>query len=172
MEESYVGYIGEYFEISLFKEATDILLSLQTGSTLPQGISLNSKTNVIEGYPKEIYRQTVTFVKKNIKSGKEEIETTLIFIKEARQLSLVTTQIPDITAGEEYSYQLEYRGGIGEIEFISDTLPDGLTLSKVGHLQGKAKISGGMFPLLVTIKDQAGHEVKREFHICIQRKTE
>ncbi|WP_028043322.1 hypothetical protein [Candidatus Stoquefichus massiliensis] len=173
MEDYYIGYVGEYFEITvLSQEESDVTLSLQEESILPKGLCFDSHQKKIAGCPEEVYRQTITMHKKDEKTGQDTFDNILIIIKEARQLTLLTKEIPDITAGTDFQYHFEYKGGTGEIEFTSDTLPDGLALSKDGCLKGNVFVGGGMFPLFISVKDKQGHEVKKEYHIRVRRKDE
>jgi len=84
-------------------------------------------------------------------------------------LEIITTSLPDWTAGIPYSQQLEVLGGIGDLTWSDasgDLVGTGLNLSSTGLLSGSTAISG-LISFTAHVEDQTSDYDDRQFDFTI-----
>jgi len=83
-------------------------------------------------------------------------------------LTIETGLLPPIPIGEDVDYQLEVSGETGSPQWtlINGQLPQGMTLSNDGRLQGNPVV-GGMFDIELQVTDGAGEPVSRQFSLLV-----
>lgn len=83
-------------------------------------------------------------------------------------LTIETGLLPPFPIGEDVDYALEVSGQTGTPQWslASGSLPQGMTLSTDGRLQGNPVV-GGMFEIELEVRDGAGVPVRRKFSLLV-----
>ncbi|HSE96724.1 MAG TPA: putative Ig domain-containing protein [Blastocatellia bacterium] len=140
--------------------------TLQSGN-LPDGLTLNQSGN-ITGTPERAGASS--FVLRVTDSVGASVTTTLAIIinPAVSLLALETPGLPDGVVGQNYSQQLRATGGNAPYrwELAQGQLPDGLTLTDEGIVQGNP-VRHGDFVFTIRVSDQSGQSVSRQMDIEI-----
>ena len=84
-------------------------------------------------------------------------------------LLILTDSLPDGIVNSSYGTQLTAIGGIEPYRWrLDSTAPPGLTFSTAGFLSGRPT-TPGIYPVVVTVVDQAGAEVSAELSLTVKR---
>lgn|GEM_PF-1991254 len=124
---------------------------IEEWGNLPEGVSYSD--GVLSGTPTQIGTFKLTFTAEN-GIGADSVQR---FTLTVLGLHVTTSSLPEATPRVAYSQQLEAVGGIAPYKWrvTAGSLPAGLRLSSTGVLEGKVKpsVSGGPFPITVTVSD-------------------
>jgi hypothetical protein len=113
--------------------------SLRAGQ-LPSGLSLNAATGLISGIPTAVGTSNLTLeVADGVSASSEAFSLRIL-----APLTIATTSLPDGTAGQGYSLQLQAADAIGPVTWslAAGPLPVGLAISANGLVSGTPNISG------------------------------
>lgn len=134
--------------------ATPYSWSLVSG-TLPTGVSL-SIGGVISGIPSELGTSVFT-ARVTDSAGTQSTRVLSLKVAPANSVQITTTAVPRGTAGEAYSATLSAINGTPPYvwNLTSGTLPDGLSLTPSGLIQGLSG-SAGSSVFTVSVRDIAG----------------
>ncbi|HET9530178.1 MAG TPA: putative Ig domain-containing protein, partial [Blastocatellia bacterium] len=140
--------------------------SLQSGN-LPDGLTLN-QSGIIAGTPER--PGTSSFVLRLTDAVGANVSATLSIIinPNVTILTLETLSLADGVVGQSYSQTLRAAGGNAPYkwEVSQGQLPDGLTLSEAGVVQGSPSRQGE-FEFTIRLSDQSGQSVSRQMDIEI-----
>lgn len=77
-------------------------------------------------------------------------QTTFTIIVDGPPVVFVTTTIPNITAGVDYSFQFQATGGVAPLNYslVGGALPGGIALSASGVLSGNTVQVGSYQPII------------------------
>ena len=142
--------------------------SLEAGSSLPLGLSLNSSTAAITGTPTTAGTSTFTVRVGDNAAQSDTQALTIVVGAAAATLAITTTSFPTGAVGIFYSQSLQATGGTPPYawSFVSGSLPRGLALSASGTISGTPTKQGlSNFTVRVT----AGAQATRSFSIRINR---
>lgn len=133
---------------------------------LPWGLQLNDKGQ-ISGIPSTVQQVSVQFYASA--QDPEETDTCILNIKVYRQLAILNEKCWEAPILAFQDIVLSAEGGVEPYQWTCDSLPIGLKLEK-NIITGKPQASGGMTPVSVTVKDNAGNTAEGEFQLRITRK--
>lgn len=110
--------------------------SVESGFTLPNGLTLNSETGIISGTPTKV--GTFTFMlRAEVSSTNYDTKLfTLKVVEGSDVFTILTDSLKEGTIGKSYSVVLKAKGS-GTLTWSATDLPEGLTLD-----EEKGKISG------------------------------
>ena len=134
------GITGTSYTQALAASGTQpITWTLNTGSTLPSGLTLNGSTGVISGTP--TVAGTFTFTVKATNMAGSNTKTLSLTLNAPP--AIITKSLPGGVVGLSYSQTLTATGS-GTITWSEDagTLPSGLTLSPAGVISGTPTVVG------------------------------
>lgn len=126
--------------------AGTIVWSIESGFSLPNGLSLDKTTGIISGTPTKT--GTYTFMVRASVDSSSYFDTKLLTLRvvEGSDVFVITTsKLKDATVGKTYSVTLKAKGS-GSLTWSADELPDGLSLSSTGKISGKPTESGTYNP--------------------------
>ncbi|HBY63886.1 MAG TPA: hypothetical protein DEH78_29015 [Solibacterales bacterium] len=140
--------------------------ALVSPGVLPAGLTL-SPGGVISGTPTAAESRTFSV---RLTDGLGNVVTAGPYtITIAPPLTIVTTTIPNGTAGAQYAFQFTASGGQGGYSWslppageVTQTPPPGMTFSAGGLLSGTPPQTG-TFPMLVQVRDAANNTFTRSF---------
>ncbi len=122
--------------------AGTVTWSIESGFSLPDGLTLDGETGIISGTPTKT--GSYTFMVRATVSEKN-YDTKLLTIKviEGSDVFLITTQsLKDATVNKNYSVVLKAKGS-GTLTWTAEGLPDGLSLdASKGKISGKPTTAG------------------------------
>jgi large repetitive protein len=159
---------------SNFKDPDNDTLTY-TSTALPDGLTLNATTGVIEGIPTNaaVGSNSVT-VTANDGNGGSVSDTFIITVINANDAPTVSTPIPDTTATEDVQFNLNVKPNFNDIDagdtltFSATGLPDGLTLSTAGVISGTpTNAAVGSRTITVTADDGKGGNVSDSFVLTV-----
>ena len=126
--------------------AGTITWSVESGFSLPDGLSLDAETGIISGKPAKI--GTYTFMVRAAVSS-TNYDTKLLSLKVAEGsdvFTILTESLKDGTIGKSYNVTLKAKGS-GTLTWSATGLPDGLTLdAEKGKISGKPTTVGEYNP--------------------------
>ncbi|HQR34175.1 MAG TPA: putative Ig domain-containing protein, partial [Blastocatellia bacterium] len=124
-----------------------------TTSTLPNGITL-STAGVLAGTPTQTGVFSITVKATDSIGCMGTVNYTLTI--NCQTITVTAPATNTGTKGSAFSQSFSQTGGIGTITFsTASTLPNGITLSTAGVLDGTPTVTGG-FPITVTVTDGNG----------------
>ena len=137
-----------------------------SSGALPAGMELGASTGEIGGTPTSAGESSFTVQI----TGSDGLSSTRVFSINVEPplppLEIITTSLPDVVAGDDYSVSLEATGGDGQYGWsvVGGTLPSGLALA--GSTISGNPTGGGYFPLVVRATSR-GLSVVAEFRIRV-----
>lgn len=138
--------VGQKYYVRLECDDGDAVFSEFMGSQLSEfGLTL-TQHGEIEGTPTKAGNCHVNIVVQGVGGGEDSVSYD-ITVKEAKEVKITTTQLPQATAGTAYSAKIACEG---DAEFLiyynpgkaNDFEKTGLTLAKDGTLSGTPKTAG------------------------------
>lgn len=133
-------------------------ITFSASGNLPNGMSLNSATNTLEGTPTQsgTYDFTITATDTAALTGTRTYRLVVV----AAASIVIDTTLPAATAWETYTATIAASSGVSPYVFtqIGGSLPLGITLSTDGTLTGKAEVTGS-FVFTVEVRDANGDSV-------------
>lgn len=133
---------------------------------LPWGLQLNDKGQ-ISGIPSAVQQVSVQFYVSA--QDPEETDTCILNMKVYHQLAILNEKCWEASILAFQNIVLSAEGGVEPYQWTCDSLPIGLKLEK-NIITGKPQASGGMTPVSVTVKDNAGNTAEGKFQLRITRK--
>lgn len=139
------GTVGKKYKVKIkAKGAEPIRLDLE--GELPNGITFNRFSGMIEGTPTESCTNRLIRVRASNLGGETE-QVYYLTVKGAAP-KITTSSLPEAAFGDFYSVQLNATGS-APITWSVSGLPDGLSLTSDGMISGTPN-DGGKFSVIVT----------------------
>ncbi len=141
-----------------------------SGSSLPNGLTLNRTTGAITGTPLDVGTTTFTVYAFDSFDSESRNASVVFSITVGSSLSISTTSLPTATAGVPYSQTFAATGGIAPYTWSlgGGTLPFNLTLvSATGNLSGNI-LQQGSASFTVRVTDSRGSQAERLFTLQTQ----
>jgi hypothetical protein len=136
------------------------LWSMAAGSTLPQGLSLDSVTGVISGVPTAATATpTPTFtIKVTDATGvavSKALSIQISAVTPVTPLSIITSSLPSVNNGAAYNQTLSATGGVRPYTWssVSGSLPDGITLAGATGVLSGTPTKGGVYDFVIQVTD-------------------
>lgn len=153
-----------------------LTFTLNPSTPLPNGLTLNSATGVIDGIPTNPavldYPITVTASDGN---GGSVTDTFVITVNNSNDAPTVAIPIPNSTATEDIAFTLNTKPNFSDIDvgdaltFTATGLPDGLIISASGVISGTATNAAvGTRNVTVTANDGNGGIVSGTFVLKVE----
>lgn len=122
---------------------------------LPEGLQLDAARGRLHGTTDEAFLGTIAIWAKRADSGTSRYRRLLLQIESTgeTQPKIVRKTFAPLVAGNSCSLVLEATGGRPPYQWRAANLPVGMTLEG-NTISGVPKVSGGLFPLEVTVEDQ------------------
>ncbi|HET6152881.1 MAG TPA: putative Ig domain-containing protein [Marmoricola sp.] len=140
---------GIAYSTTLAKTGADGTWSVNTGSTLPAGLSL-STAGVLSGTPTA--GGTVNFTVKFTETASGLSDTQALSLVITPSPTISTTTLPDATQGVAYSTTLAKTGGAGTWTALN--LPAGLSINAAtGEISGTTTIDAGTYGVFPTFTE-------------------
>ena len=134
--------------------------------TLPEGLSLDSQTGEIYGWPKKSGDYLFQMAIHDSSTAMPQSLTSVFKLHVQEMLTIVSpVTIPDASYGDQWSFDLTAEGYQGSCQWqlISGELPSGITLNEsTGQLIGKIRDSGNYQPGIQVTDDQ-GNQCQKTF---------
>lgn len=139
-----------------------------TATGLPDGLQLNPESGEITGTPiqRGMFPVTLTVTDED---GTERSETLMLTINDTLEIT-TDAELPAAVEGVSYDEQLVFDGGTGDVswERIDGTLPDGLTVTPDGSIEGTpVSDTAGTYTFTLEATDETGATTTREFVLVI-----
>jgi hypothetical protein len=155
-------------------DITPIIWTLEAGSLLPSGLSLN-QNGTISGIPNELSEQeprTFTFTVRATNASFAPHDTRVLSLTVVPAAPIITTtSLPAGIRGTDYSRQLEATGLrpiTWHLEDSGNMLPSGFSLDpNTGILSGVAGNISGVFPFRVRVVGHGGRTFTRDLTLNI-----
>ncbi|MBW4517516.1 MAG: putative Ig domain-containing protein [Timaviella obliquedivisa GSE-PSE-MK23-08B] len=154
-----------------------LTFTLDPATPLPNGLTLNSATGVIDGIPTNpaVPDYTITVIASDGNGG-SVTDTFVITVNNSNDAPTVTTPIPNSVATEDIAYTLNTKPNFSDIDagdtltFSATGLPDGLTISaSTGVISGTATNAAvGTKNVTVTANDGKGGTVSSTFMLTVE----
>jgi uncharacterized protein (TIGR03437 family) len=146
-----MGRVGDPYNLQLDASGgTPPYIWTQSGLAL--GLSLGMSTGVISGTPTTpgTYNFTVTLKDSAMPQG---MDTAVLQITiQPGPLTISTNSLPEATAGQPYSFQLNATGGVQPYSWSATGFPSPITVSPSGLISG-TPAAAGSFNVTVTVTD-------------------
>ncbi len=153
-----------------------LTFALDPLTPLPDGLTLNSATGVIDGIPTNpaVRNHTVTVTASDGKGGSVS-DTFVIAVDNSNDAPTVATPIPNSTAKEDFAFTLNTKSNFSDIDvgdtltFSATGLPDGLAIdAATGVISGTATNAAvGSKNVTVTADDSKGGKVSSTFVLTV-----
>ncbi|NJR40948.1 MAG: hypothetical protein HC781_21565 [Leptolyngbyaceae cyanobacterium CSU_1_4] len=150
---------------------------LDAATPLPDGLTLNSTTGVIDGIPTNpaVADYTITVIASDGNGG-SVTDTFTITVNNSNDAPTVTAPIPNSTATEDIAFTLDTKPSFSDIDvgdtltFSATGLPSGLTISaSTGVISGTATNAAvGSRNVTVTANDGKGGTVNSTFLLTVE----
>ncbi len=126
-------YVGEQVYIKLVADSENVKWAVRIGSLSGTGLTLDENTGVISGTLAEVRNGYLTLRAEDTKTG-ASLSFWLFtdYYAEDEKPVITTDSLPNGTAGQKYSQQLDFTGynnGSVDWEVVSGKLPDGLQVA-------------------------------------------
>ena len=132
---------------------------------LPPGLLFYTDSGALVGTPQKPGTSTIT-VRVTDAAGGEDVRSYPLRILPA--LGITTLALPAATAGQAYAVTLSAQGGVAPLSWsVAGALPEGLTLSAEGQLQGSPRMAGS-FAVALRVRDARGGQVERSFGLEVR----
>lgn len=142
-----------------------IVWRINKETPLPWGLQLNDNGQ-ISGIPSTVQQVSVQFYVSA--QDPDETDTCILNMKVYRQLAILNEKCWKVSILAFQDIVLSAEGGVAPYQWTCDSLPIGLKLEK-NVITGKPQASGGMTPVSVTVKDNAGNTAEGKFQLRITR---
>lgn len=143
----------------------EIVWRINKETPLPWGLQLNDNGQ-ISGIPSTVQQVSVQFYVST--QDPDETDTCILNMKVYRQLAILNEKCWKVSILAFQDIVLSAEGGVAPYQWTCDSLPIGLKLEK-NVITGKPQASGGMTPVSVTVKDNAGNTAEGKFQLRITR---
>lgn len=143
----------------------EIVWRINKETPLPWGLQLNDNGQ-ISGIPSTVQQVSVQFYVSA--QDPDETDTCILNMKVYRQLAILNEKCWKVSILAFQDIVLSAEGGVAPYQWTCDSLPIGLKLEK-NVITGKPQASGGMTPVSVTVKDNAGNTAEGKFQLRITR---
>ncbi len=126
--------------------AGTVTWSIDSGFSLPNGLTLDSETGIISGTPTKTGSYTF-MVRATVSDDNYDTKLLTLKIIEGSDVFLITTRsLKDATVNKNYSVVLKAKGS-GTLTWSAEGLPDGLTIDRSkGKISGKPTLAGAYNP--------------------------
>jgi len=108
----------------------------------------------------------------NVSNGIQDPVVALMAVSVHNAVATTPLAIGDadiaVTVGMPYSYALTAQGGVPPYVWSSTVLPAGLTLSADGVISGIPTAPKGSYPIVVTVRDEAGGALSKNITIKVE----
>ena len=168
-----LGTFAEQVSMSVSATASDsdstISYTLESGSTLPSGVSLNSASGLISGTLPNVESNTTYTFTIDASDGVNTIPRTFSFISNAAPTWVTALgSLGTYSDGSSISISLSATDPTDSVTYslLSGSLPSGLTLSSSGVVSGTAPETSGTSTFTVIASDGL-NSVSKQFSITI-----
>lgn len=149
------AFTGEEYSFTL--KASGISPVTWSADSLPSGLSLDSSTGIISGTPSADFKEKITFTATNTEGTSSR---ALSLSVKTRKPKILTALLTGGFTGEDYRSELKAEGGPGISWEFRGNIPDGLSFSKSGVLEGIPQ-KPGRFTLNVSAVNSGGKATRR-----------
>lgn len=143
--------------------------SITGSNALPAGLTLNVNTGIISGTTSvTTYSQAITF---QVIDTRGVTATSVLNLTINNSLRIITSVLPTVIPGQNYSYQMVGLGGITPYQWKlaagSPILPTGLTLSSAGVISGVTSLEDYQENITISLQDTASTVVTQTYTLQI-----
>ena len=169
-----IFYVGEQVYIKLVADSENVKWAVKIGSLSGTGLTLDENTGVISGTLAEVRNGYLTLRAEDTQTG-DSLSFWLYtnYYNNSQKPVITTASLPNGTAEQEYSQQLEFTGyhsGWVEWTVVSGNLPDGLTVGYYsgggGSLIRGTPTTAGTYTFTLKLRTVAG-TTQKEFTLVI-----
>lgn len=158
------GDLNSFYRLSLIVSGGTAPLNFSVrNGTLPNGITVDSKTGLLTGTPTTAGTFSFT-LQVSDSTGATTSQSFSVTIHPALAFS-TTSPLPPGTTGVNYSQTFAATGGLAPYTFSSNDTPPGLTLSAAGVLSGIPV--AGTFPFTVSVTDATTAKISAKFELDV-----
>lgn len=149
------AFTGEEYTFALKASGADKVT--WSCDSLPQGLSLNPETGIISGVPVSDFKGKINVTAMN---DEGKISRLLQFGVKTRKPVILTSTLPGAFVSEDYRVELSAGGGKGITWSFRGKIPDGLSLSQNGVINGVPE-KAGRFTFSATAENSGGKATRR-----------
>lgn len=169
-----IFYVGEQVYIKLVADSENVKWAVKIGSLSGTGLTLDENTGVISGTLAEGRNGYLTLRAEDTQTGASlSFWLYTNYYNDSQKPVITTDSLPNGTAEQEYSQQLEFTGyhsGWVEWTVVSGNLPDGLTVGYYsgggGSLIKGTPTTAGTYNFTLKLRTVAG-TTQKEFTLVI-----
>ncbi len=136
--------------------------SISAGA-LPQGLTLNTSTGLIQGTPTAIGSGQFTL---KVSDSSGQVANPTYTISVIAGITVATTSLPFGNTANMYTQTLVSTGGMAPVTWSAPNPPPGLTLSSTGVLSGTPTVLGPQ-SFVVAVTDLLGHTAQRTLTLTV-----
>lgn len=149
------AFTGEEYS-SILKTSSSSPVTWKSG-TLPEGLTLNPETGEISGIPAKDFKGKITFT---ASSSEGSASRSLSFSVKTKKPRILTSLLPEGFRGIDYRTELQAEGGQGITWEFRGKIPEGLSFSREGVLEGIPE-KAGKFSLNASAVNSGGKASRR-----------